>query len=146
VVRTYSSGEQDHQQYVALNGDSPFKATMGAVVARGKGLLSPRTGLPNHVLVIPETVDPTVKLDGKLSDVFSLKYVLDHYGAAGSLGRGYEAFVPRGGNAVLENLTLKLPSERFSDRRLLLERFDELRRKVDQAPEIDGIDALRQQA
>jgi hypothetical protein len=87
-----------------------------------------------------------VKLDGKLSDVFSLKYVLDHYGAPGSLGRGYEAFVPRGGNAVLENMTLKVPRERFSDRRLLLERFDALRRKVDQAPEMEGIDALRQQA
>jgi hypothetical protein len=146
VVRTYSSGEQDHQQYIALNGDNPFKGTMGAVVARGKGVLSPRTGVPNHVLVIPETVDPGLKLQDKISDVFSLKYVLQHYGAAGALGRGYEAFVPRGGNAMLENLTLRIPGERFQDRRLLLQRFDELRRHVDRIPEMEGIDALREQA
>src|SRR5207248_9896205 len=29
VVRSYSSGESDHQQYVALNGDNPLRATMG---------------------------------------------------------------------------------------------------------------------
>lgn len=56
VVRTYSSGEGDHQQSVALAGGTPFKATMGAAVARGKGSLNPRTGVPNHVLVIPDTI------------------------------------------------------------------------------------------
>jgi hypothetical protein len=146
VVRSYSSGEDGHQQFVALNGDSPFKATMGAVVARGKGSLNPVTGVPNHVLVIPEAVDARLQLNGKISDVFSLPYVLEHYGAAGTLGRPYEAFAPRGGNTVLDNMTLKIPAERLHDRRLLLQRFDDLRGGLERAPEMRGRDALRDQA
>jgi hypothetical protein len=146
VVRSYGSGENDHQQYVALNGDNPYKATMGAAVARGKGPLNPHTGVPNHVLVLPESVDAKLKLESKISDVFSLQYVLAHYGAAGALGRPYEAFVPRGGSAALGNMTLRVPRERFDDRRELLERFDALRRHIDRAPEFRGADALREQA
>jgi hypothetical protein len=44
-VRSYGAGEQNHEQYVALNGATPFKSTMGAAVARGKGALS-GTGMP----------------------------------------------------------------------------------------------------
>jgi hypothetical protein len=146
IVRSYSSGESDHQQYVALNGDNPLRATMGAVVARGKGSLHPRSGVPSHVLVLPEGVDAKLKLDSKISSVFSLQYVLEHYGTAGTLGRPYEAFVPRGGNTVLDNMTLKIPGARFHDRRLLLERFDSLRRDLDRIPEMKGVDALREQA
>jgi Protein of unknown function (DUF1501) len=146
VVRSYTSGENDHQQYVALSGDSPFKSTMGAVVARGKSSLNPVTGVPNHVMVIPETVDARLKLESKISDVFSLQYVLEHYGVAGTLGRPYEAFVPRGGNTVLDNMTLKIPAERFDDRRLLLQRLDNLRGNLEKAPEMQGMDALRDQA
>jgi Protein of unknown function (DUF1501) len=146
VVRSYASGEGSHEQYIALNGDNPFKATMGAVAARGKGLLNPRTGLPNHVLVIPESADVNVKLTGKNSDVFSLQYILQHYGAAGSLGRSCEAFVPRGGNAGLDNMTLKIPGERFHERRLLLQQFDGLRRDLDRIPELESLSPLREQA
>ena len=145
-MRSYSSGESGHQQYVALNGDSPLKATMGAAVARGKGSLNPRTGVPSNILVLPESVEARLKLSGKISNVFSLQYVLDHYGAAGTLGRPYEAFVPRGGNTILDNMTLKVPRERFHDRRLLLQRFDDLRRDLDRIPEMKGMDALREQA
>ncbi|MFN0019868.1 MAG: DUF1501 domain-containing protein [Pirellulaceae bacterium] len=146
VVRSYGAGEQNHEQYVALNGESPFKATMGAVAARGKGGLNSKSGIPNHVLVIPETIDPKLKLETRISDVFSLNYVLQHYGAAGSLGRPYEAFVPRGGSTVLDNLTLQIPGDRFQDRRVLLQQFDELRRSLDRVPDFASAGALRQQA
>jgi hypothetical protein len=146
IVRTYTSGEGDHQQSAALTAETPFKATLGATVARGKGPLNPATGVPNHVLVIPETVDPDLKLETRISDVFSLQYVLDHYGIAGALGRPFEAFVPRGGNTVLENMTLQVPGERFDDRRSLLRQIDDLRRDLDRLPETDGVAALREQA
>ncbi len=146
VVRSYGAGENNHEQYIALNGASPFKSTMGAAVARGKGLLNPRTGVPNHMLVIPETVDAGLKLQGQISDVFSLQYVLQHYGAAGTLGPSCEAFVPRTGNTALGNMILKLPREHFDERRLLLQNLDGLRRGLDQAPELEGTNALREQA
>lgn len=146
VVRSYGGGEQNHEQYIALNGETPFKSTIGAAVARGKGALNSRTGMPNHVLVIPETIDAKLKLETKISDVFSLNYVLQHYGSAGSLGRPYEAFVPRGGNAVLENMTLQIPGERFEDRRQLLKQFDNLRRDLDRVPDVKGAGDLRDQA
>lgn len=145
VVRSYGGGEQNHEQYVALNGDTPFKSTMGAAVARGKGSLS-RTGAPNHVLVIPESVEPELALETQISEVFSLNYVLQHYGASGSLSRPYQAFVPRGGSAVLENLTLQIPGQRFHDRRALLQRFDALRRDLDRVPDLQGARELREQA
>src|SRR6185295_14385386 len=65
VVRSYGSGEQNHEQFIALNGETPFKSTMGAAVARGKGALS-RSGVPNHVLVIPEAIDPKLTLETKI--------------------------------------------------------------------------------
>jgi hypothetical protein len=68
VVRSYGTGEQNHEQFIALNGETPFKATMGAAVARGKGALAP-SGVPNHVLVIPEAVDAQLQLETKISDV-----------------------------------------------------------------------------
>lgn len=145
VVRSYGAGEQNHEQYVALNGATPFKSTMGAAVARGKGALS-STGMPNHVLVIPETIDQKLKLETKISDVFSLNYVLQHYGAAGSLGSPFEAFVPRGGDAVLENMSLQIPAKRFADRRALLQQFDSARRDLDRVPKLKGAGDLREQA
>ncbi len=145
VVRSYGAGEQNHEQFIALNGETPFKATMGAAVARGKGALS-LTGVPNHVLVIPETIDSQLKLETRISDVFSLNYVLQHYGVAGSLGSSYEAYVPRGGSAVLENMTLQIPGERFQDRRALLRQFDFLRRGLDRIPIFQGAGDLREQA
>ena len=146
IVRSYGSGEIAHQQYIALGGEAPFDATMGAIVARGKGMLNPRTGVPNHVLAIPEAVDAKLNLTGPTSPVFSLPYVLEHYGAAGSLGSPYAGFVPRGGNALLENMTLNIPGERFHDRRLLLERFDNLRRDMERTPEIENAGIIRDQA
>src|SRR5262249_9098519 len=139
------TGEQNHEQFIALNGDTPFKSTIGAAVALGKGALA-RSGMPNHVLVIPESIEPKLQLETKISDVFSLNYVLQHYGAAGSLARPYEAFVPRGGGAVLENMTLQISGERFQDRRALLQQFDALRRDLERAPEMQVAADLREQA
>jgi hypothetical protein len=145
VVRSYGTGEQNHEQFVALNGETPFKATMGAAVTRGKGPLS-HTGLPNHVLVVPEAIDPKLKLATRISDVFSLNYVLRHYGASGSLPRSCEAFVPSGGSAVLANMSLQTTAERFRDRRALLEQFDSLRRSLERSPELRSVGELREQA
>lgn len=146
VVRSFGSGEGSHEQYVALSGNSPFKATMGSVVTRGKGALNPVTGMPNHMLVLPESIEPNLKLSGKISDVFSERYVLQHYGASGTLGNQYDAFVPRGSNAALGNMTLNIPGERFQERRLLLQRLDELRRGLDRLPLGERANALREQA
>jgi hypothetical protein len=146
IVRSYGSGENAHEQYVALNGGNALKATMGAVAARGKGLLNSRTGVPNHVLAIPEAVEPKLNLTGNTSPVFSLPYILEHYGASGALGPTCEAFVPRGGNTLLDDMTLKIPGERFGDRRMLLQKFDDLRRNIERLPDAKGVNALREQA
>ena len=61
-------------------------------------------------------------------------------------GARFEAFVPRGGNTVLDNMTLKIPGDRFNDRRQLLQQFDSLRTRVDRLPEMEGLDAIREQA
>ena len=145
VVRSYGTGEQNHEQFVALNGETPFKASMGATVARGMGSLSPG-GMPNHVLVVPEAIEPKLKLETRISDVFSLNYVLQHYGATGSLPRSCEAFIPSGGSTVLDNMTLRISGARFQDRRGLLEEFDSLRRGFQQAPELRSLKDLREQA
>jgi uncharacterized protein (DUF1501 family) len=60
------------------------------------------------------------------------------------LGAASAPFDPSGG--ARDNLTLKLPRERFEDRRHLLESLDTLNREVDQSGTLEGADRFEQQA
>lgn len=145
IIRNFASTDGSHNQMPVLTGQNLFKAPMGSLYARAVGSLNVKTGLPTNTVIVPEAVDPNIKL-GEPSSVFSLGYVQKNYVPAGSLGGDYDAFMPSGGSQLLRNLALKLPREHLNDRRNLLQQVDSLRRRLDRNHEFESVDAFQHQA
>jgi hypothetical protein len=141
VVRSYASGNADHSYLIPASGGNPTRATMGALYARVAGVNHPRTGMPNNVLVLPEAVQRGLRLQSNFETG-----ALPTLTAAGELGPSYQAFNPSGTGEVQRNMELRLPAERFDDRRYLLEQFDQMRRDVDVRGTLAGADRFQQQA
>jgi hypothetical protein len=141
VVRSYASGNGGHTYQAVASGNNPLQATMGALYARVAGSTHPRTGMPANVLIVPEAVQPGLKL-GRNFETGALPTLT----SPGQLGPAYAAFDPSGGGQLLQNLKLRLPRERFEDRRALLKKLDSFKRQVDATRAFDGVDALEQRA
>ena len=102
--------------------------SLGSVVARVRGALDPGTGVPRYVRVLS-----------------------NHQGYPGDdavwLGQAYSPFrIGRGGNTLLDNLSLRVAPEQLQDRRALLRAFDTLDRALDQSGAAQGMDGFQQQA
>ena len=141
VVRSYRSNNSGHTYQKVASGNNPLKATMGALYARVAGTNSSTTGMPTNVLVVPEAIEPGLKMRSN----FETK-ALPTLTAAGDLGPNYVAFNPRGGGQLKANMQLKLSRNRFDDRRLLLTGLDNLKRRFDQESLVDQTDKYQQQA
>src|SRR5262249_31913068 len=101
----------------------------------------PKTGLPTNILVTPEAASPGLKLGRNFET-----QALPALASPGQLGSAYGAFNPGAGSDFQKDLEMKIPRERFDDRRELLRGFDEFRRGLDAASAPGGADALEQQA
>lgn len=140
VVRSYASMNADHSYMKVASGDNPLKATMGSLFARVVGTNGP-TGIPTNCLVLPEAVEPGLKLGGNFETG-----ALPTLTSPGELGPSYAAFDPSGGDTLRKNLQLKIPTEQFEDRRKLLAGFDAARRDLDAAGAMGAVDKFQQQA
>ncbi len=140
VVRSYGSGNSGHRYQKVASGGNPTEATMGALYARVAGVNHPRSGMPMNVLVLPEAMNPKLKLQ-KNFETGALP-TLTHPGV---LGESYAAFNPQGGSQLTKNMELKLARERFDDRRNLLASLDRLKRSAD-AGGLEGANRYQQQA
>ncbi len=145
VVRSFASGDGGHNQMPVLTGGSATEATMGAQFARLAGANHPITAMPTHTVVLPEQVQPDLKL-GEPTGPFSYNYIQRNYPAAGKLGRAFDGLLLDGGEGLTSNLTLNMPRERFDDRRALLSQVDTLRRRLDATGALEGAAASEQQA
>jgi hypothetical protein len=145
IVRSFASGDGGHNQLPVLTGASPTKATMGAQFARLAGANHPLTAMPTHSIVLPEQVQPGLKL-GEPTGPFSYGYIKKNYPTAGGLGRAFDGLLLDGGDGLTSNLTLNTPRQRFDDRRNLLSQLDSLKRRVDRTGELAGASASDQQA
>jgi hypothetical protein len=114
---------------------------MGGLYARIAGTNHPQNGLPTQVLVLPEAVDRSLKLE-KNFETDALPS-LTH---PGQLGAAYKAFEPQGGSKLLEDMQLQIARHRFDDRHALLARLDRLKRHVDTTDALAGTDRYQQQA
>ena len=85
---------------------------MGALYARVAGNTNATTGMPTNCLVLPEAVEPGLKLGGNFETG-----ALPTLTSPGDLGPAYAAFDPSGGDQLKKNLQLKISTERFEDRR-----------------------------
>ncbi len=141
VVRSYASGNSGHIYLPVTTAGNRAGASMGSIYARVAGANHPVTGMPSNALVLPEAVQPGLKLQKNFETD-----ALPGLSTAGQLGATYAAFNPTGGGELKQNLELKIPRTRFDDRRLLLARLDSVRRLVDAFGLLETTDQYRQQA
>lgn len=142
VVRSFASNNGDHQNYVSVAGGNALKTPMGTLYARIAGTNDPRTGIPTNTILTPEAVAP----DLKLKQNFETQSLHKLIAASGNLGASYAFFDPSGGGQLRENLELKLPRDRFDDRRELLRQLDTFRRRVEDTHALDAVSAYEQRA
>jgi hypothetical protein len=141
VVRSYASMNADHSYLSVTGAGNPLRASASALYARVAGTTHPVTGMPRNVLVLPEAVQPGLKLQGNFETG-----ALPTLTAPGDLGSAYRAFDPSGGSQMLKDLKLTVPVDRFADRRRLLTQFDTLRRQIDLSGAMESADRFEQQA
>jgi Protein of unknown function (DUF1501) len=142
VVRSFASNNGDHQNYLSVAGGNPLKTPMGTLYARVAGTNDPRTGIPTNTIITAEGVAPDLKLQQNFETQSLQKLVA----ASGNLGASYAFFDPSGGGQLRQNLELKLPRDRFDDRRDLLGQLDTLRRRVEETHALDDASAYEQRA
>jgi hypothetical protein len=140
VVRSYASMNGDHSYLAVTGAGNSLKAAMSAIYTRVAGPTHPRTGMPRNVLVLPEAVQPGLKLKGNFETG-----ALPTLTTPGEVGSTYGAFDPSGGGQLLRNMRLTLAPERFDDRRRLLAQLDDFKRQADRGA-LEGVDRFRQQA
>lgn len=140
IVRSYGSGNGGHTYQQVASGNNPTKATMGTLYSRVAGTNHPRTGIPSNVLVLPEAVQPELKLQNNFESS-ALPTLTD----PGDFGDNFRAFNPQGGGELINSMELTLSRERFDDRRSLLTSLDQLKKNAD-AGGLQGTDHYQQQA
>jgi uncharacterized protein (DUF1501 family) len=147
VVHSFASGNGGHEGgYDAiLQAGNAAKAVAGSLYARAVGSINSRTGVPTNTLILPEAIDPTLKL-GNPSGAFTFNQTMKYFATAGSLGADCVPFSPAGGSDFLKNLTLNLPADRFDDRKLLLAQIDQFKRRLDTTRDLEGMTGFQQQA
>ncbi len=141
ILRSYQSRNSGHTYQDVVSARNPFKATMSSIYSRISGTNNPGTGIPSNVLVKPEAVQPELKLGNNFET-----NALPGLTAPGTLGRNYKAFDPAGGSELKDNLDLKISPSRFTDRRSLLSRLDQVRRFADTTGMLEGASKFQQQA
>ena len=141
ILRSYASGNSGHTYQKVASANNPAQATMGSIYARVAGANHPQTGVPNNLLVLPEAVQDGLKLNKNFETS-----ALPGLTAPGALGKNLAAFNPVGGGQLKQNMELRLPADRFEDRRELLTQLDRIRRAVDQQDALGSVDVYQRQA
>lgn len=139
VVRSFAHKTADHvkaiEQVFQAGGRS--RSSLGAIVSRLRGSTHPQTGLPTHVHLDVDEVDP------QYSNERRRMLAAD---GPGLLGPAFAPFRPGAKSELNQSLELRLPMDRFDDRRALRQSFDRLRRDTDARGLIAGLDKYDQQA
>ena len=141
VVRSYGSKNSGHTYHPVTVARNPLQASMSALFARAAGINHPDTGMSRNTLVLPEAIDPKLKLGGNFET-----NALPTLTQAGDLGTSYTAFNPSGGGDVNADMRLQIEPERLTDRQGLLGSLDGLRRDIDANGALESADKYQQQA
>ena len=133
VVRSYATANGEHN-IEPIVGPNSLNANIGALYSRVVGPTDPVTSVPTSAIVYPQSVDAKVAKGQGRGDL----------AATGNVGGAFAPFVAGGTGQLQKNLRLSLPTDRFSDRRELLARLDDLRR--DTEPQYEQFDQRQRQA
>jgi hypothetical protein len=142
VVRNYGSKNGDHNYLPVTGGNNALKATMSAMYTRVAGPINPRTGVPTNVVLMPEAVQPGLKLSSQPMDDLARPTLT----TAGDLGSTYAAVDPSANGEFRRLMQLQLDPARFNDRRQLLGKLDSLRRNLDASGQMENLGRQQQQA
>ena len=121
VVRSFVTGDGNHDIKPVV-GKATLRANMGSLYARVAGPMRSGTAMPTNVTLYPQAVQSTA---GPAITNFG------DFASPGELGAAYAPFVPGAGSSLQSDMKLNLPSDRFFDRRSLLEAIDSARRSLD---------------
>ena len=141
VVRSYASQNSGHRYDPVTVADNPLKASMSALYTKVAGVNHPDTGIPSNTLILPEAIDPKLKL----GENFETK-ALPTLTQAGDLGASFAAFNPADGGDLNADMRLQVQPARLEDRRGLLDELDNLRRDIDSGGSLESADKYQQQA
>ncbi len=141
IVRNYASKNADHSYLSVTSAGNPLKAAMGALYTRVAGPINQKNGIPNNVLVLPEAVQPGLKLGSNFETG-----ALPTLTSPGDLGPAYGAFDPSAGGEFKKLMQLQIDPLRFDDRRALLGQLDHLRRQIDDSGSADAMGTYQQRA
>lgn len=141
VVRSYGSRNNDHSYLSVTSARNPLKAAMSALYTRVAGPINARTGVPTNMLILPEAVQPGLKLGSNFETG-----ALPTLTSPGDLGPSCGAFDPSANADFKRTMQLQIPPERLTDRRGLLSQLDELRRRLDADGNLGSFDRHQQQA
>ena len=144
IVRSFATNDGSHNPMPILTGNHPSGAAMSALCSKATGAFHPQSGLPMNSIIIPEAVQPELKL-GNPTATFSLPRIKTSVASSGSLGTAYKGFIRNGTKEQLGNFDLKLPRDRFEDRYQLLGELDDLKRHLDQNGEVNGMSQIERQ-
>ena len=142
VVRSFASGNADHQNYVSVAGGNDMRVPMGTLYSRVAGTNHPRTGIPTNVILPAESVIQNFRFPSYFETDALQKLVR----TSQNLGASYSYFDPSVGGELRQNLELHMPRERLTDRRNLLQQLDTFRRQIDETRAFDNINVYEQQA
>ena len=145
VVRSFHHRNTDHVKahvMVLTGGSDPTGErktgfSMGSLYAKLAGTNSPRTGMPIYSLLTTPETDPQYRQE--LTRVRRGSW-------AGALGSPYSPFEPGNRSAILENMSLHIPQDRFADRRLLLASLDQWKRRHEMIASVGGSSKFNDQA
>ncbi len=141
VVRNYASRNSGHTYLSVTSGGNPLKAAMSALYARVAGPIHPRSGVPTNMLILPEAVQPGLKLGSNFETG-----ALPTLTSPGDLGANCAAFDPSSNADFKKTMQLQITPQRLEDRKGLLTQLDSLRRQLDAGGTLDGFDRHQQQA
>ena len=136
IVRSFTTGNGRHD-IKPIVCDQTLGANIGSIYARAVNSNTTPNGLPINVALFPRAVDsttmPAITNFGNIT-------------SAGPLGAAYRPFMPGGDGGLNESMKLAIPGQRLENRRELLKRLDQARRKVDAAKLFSEADRFQQQA
>lgn len=135
IVRSFQTNNGAHNIH-GLVGPETLNANIGSLYSRVSGAIRPDSGMPTNYVLFNHAVCKDVTRGAARGDVT----------ATGSLGSVYAPFLPGVGNDLQKNMQIRLPRDRFDDRRALLGQLDQLQRELDARGQFEAMDEIQKQA
>jgi len=136
ILRSFVPGTAEHDVKPIVGKDT-FGANLGSIFSRIAGANHPESGMPTNVLLLPRSVDESIRIDFER---------LPRLLSSGILSKAYAPFTPSTGSTLQSDLRLKVPLDRLDDRRALLKELDKAQGALAEGHLVEGMDRMREQA